>query len=62
MIGIILLFILSIIFGLAFTVHKDLQIEKLKSQLLEKDAEIKRTLEQSEFEKRVLKNTIRELM
>lgn len=62
MIIIILFFTLSAIISIAFTLHKDLQIEKLQSQLLEKDAEIKKIQEQFEFEKRVLKNTIRELM
>jgi hypothetical protein len=58
----ILLFVLSILFGYIFTAHHKSTIEKLQSQLLEERIEKAKQLELYEFKLNKLKSTIREML
>ena len=60
--GLLLMIILAAFFGYAFTENVNRRCEKLQLQVDEKVAELERVKEQHEFEKKVWKNTVKELL
>lgn len=60
--GLVLLIILSALFGYAFTETANRKTEKVQSQLDETKAELERIKEAHEFEKKIWQNTVRELL
>jgi hypothetical protein len=60
--GLILLLILSCFFGYVFSEHKNRKVEQLQIKLSAAEAELVKIKEQHEFEKRIWKRTVEELL